>query len=62
MVNLKMVAENLKPGKFTIMCTLLNEFVKADSNGRRHDFILSDYEVKAAYIEYMLRQILSGSM
>ena len=57
-----MVAENLKKGKFTIMCTLLNEFVKADSNGRRHDFILSDYEVKAAYIEYMLRQILSGSI
>lgn len=59
-LNLKMVAEKLKPGKFTILCTLLNEFVKADSNGRRHDFILSDYEIKAAYIEYMLRQIISG--
>jgi len=61
MVNLKMVAENLKPAKFTSICTLLNEFVRADSNGRRHDFILSDYEVKAAYIEYLLQQILFGS-
>ena len=56
-----MVAENLKPAKFTSLCMLLNDFVRADSNGRRHDFILSDYEVKAAYIEYVLRQILSGS-
>lgn len=59
-LNLKMVAEKLKPGKFTILCTLLNEFVKADSNSRRHDFILSDYEIKAAYTEFMLRQIISG--
>ena len=62
MLNLKMVAENLKPSKFTIICTLLCDYVRADSNGRRHDFILSDYEVKAAYVEYMLRQILSGTL
>jgi hypothetical protein len=61
MVNLKMVAENLKPAKFTLICALLNDFVRADSNGKRSDFILSDYEVKAAYIEFLLRQILSGN-
>lgn len=62
MVSLKMVAENLKPSKFTLLCKLLGDFVRTDSNCHRSDFILSDYEVKAAYVEYLLRQILSGSI
>ncbi len=62
MVSLKMVAENLKPSKFTLLCKLLTDFVRADPNSRRSDSILSDYEIKAAYIEYLLRQILSGSI
>ena len=62
MVNLKMVAENISPAKFTILCAKLNEFVRADANGKRTDFILTDYEVKASYVEYILRQLLSGDI
>jgi len=62
MVNLKMVAANLKPSKFTMICALLNDFVETDANGKRSDYILSDYEVTASYVEFFLRQILSGKV
>ena len=62
MVNLKMVADNISPAKFARICSKLNEFVRADANGKRTDFILTDYEVKASYVEYILRQLLSGDI
>ena len=34
-----------------MICAKLNDFVRADSNGKRTDFILSDYEIKASYVD-----------
>jgi len=45
MLNLKLVAENLSPSKFSLICSNLCEFVRADLNGKRADYILSDYMV-----------------
>ena len=57
-----MAAANLKSSKFTMICAMLNDFVRPDSNVKRTDFILSDYEVKAFYVEFLLRQILGGKV
>ena len=59
MVTLKMIAANLKPEKFKIICTLLNDYVTANKLPQRIEYILKEYEIPEVYVEFILRQILS---